>query len=273
MKEVKIYKDTCEEIIIKAIVESRIYYSETNIPDTFTEQEDIKTALATIPCVNVGEEKYMIVKTIAKYYDGIPFDFSKESNLLGAISIRLAAWLYPLFQEAGYGKKESTRQTVESARYYLTTFSFEEWQKMFDTAKERNFDWVNYLYVRDNLQEPTLTKDEVKDKIKTILLSCNIKCTPDELNEYFSNGYEIEITLSDISNSLYENLYEKISEWLWLKVVAENPQFSTNEKYQDALVDFGSDCINDATSDIFDESTYVTIEEWQDMILSIIKNK
>lgn len=271
MKDIKIYKDNLREVIIDAIVKAQIFYSKTTIPDNFLKQTDIKTALATIPCINVGEEKYMVVKTIAKYYDGIPFDFSEESGLLGAISIRLAAWLYPQFQEAGYGKEERTRQTVESARYYLTAFSFDEWQKIFDTAKERNFGWVNYLYVRDNLQEPTLTKDEVKDKIKTILESCNIKCTPDELNEYFSNGYEIETTLSDISNSLYENLYEEISGWLWLKVVADNPQFSANEKYQDGLTDFGYDWINDAILDIFDESTYITIEEWRDMILSIIK--
>ncbi len=132
MKEIRIYKDNSEAIIIKAIEKN------TNKPTTELEQligskPDILRALSEIPSIKktlLLEHEENIFNAITRRLDYTPWFFNKENGLLFCISAHLAIWIYPDVRKAGYSKQESAAITTSYVETIINDLTMGEWIKI-----------------------------------------------------------------------------------------------------------------------------------------------
>ena len=292
MKEIRIYKDNSEAIIIKAIEKN------TNKPTTELEQligskPDILRALSEIPSIKktlLLEHEENIFNAITRRLDYTPWFFNKENGLLFCISAHLAIWIYPDVRKAGYSKQESAAITTSYVETIINDLTMGEWMKIIQKS-DTNSD-VNYFYVRDNIKKPSITKDEIKAKLQQYLFDVGVNATIADVEKAFEPEYYRHTTIqldgqdglmSSLScfnksgwgryeESLYDRVWEFLeNDYLWEELYKTNPELANDDKYSDGLMDFGFEIIVEMSHEILDGETIITLEEWKEMLIIAVQ--
>lgn len=126
-----IYKDQYAAIIVDSISAAETHLTKIEIEQLFKLDIRITKILSSIVPIN-NQDDNEILEIISKYCDPIPDMFKVESGLLAYISISLAAWLYPQYQEAGCSDKEAILFSIDFIKSGYDWFTIDEWREMFD---------------------------------------------------------------------------------------------------------------------------------------------
>lgn len=136
-------------------------------------------------------------------------------------------------------------------------------------------------YLRELIEIPTFTGEQIKEKIKSILGKCGVEGDVEQafLSDYDDDEFPIEIALHGLNqsgwgkskHSLSDILNEQLEEWLLTKICNLNPELQ-EDKFEDSYAESMGEIVNELLQDIFDEKTYITRAEWKSMLIEN-KNK
>ena len=276
MDELIIYKDQAKNIITAAI-EKSTNKPPTEIIQIVADYADGVKALSSIPLddkVQLLTNEENTKRAINKQLDDIPWFWRNDNGLLYYICVRLGVWLYQDFQHKQLDKKARAIMVENAITTILSDITLDEWKAIINSANT-NPD-LYYFYVRDHINKPILTAEQIKNNIQRFLIGRGVDGDFTDIDKAFSQDFdEIAIVLNCFNKSGYgryeETLYNQVINyldgWLFVEVRNINPEFASDDNYSDGLSDWGYEIVNDYISDIMDGETYITINEWKTMLL------
>ena len=137
-------------------------------------------------------------------------------------------------------------------------------------------------YLRELIEIPTFTSEQIKEKIKSILGECGVEGDVEQafLSDYDDDEFPIEIALHRLNksgwgkfeHSLSDILNEQLEEWLLINIRNLNPELQ-EDKFEDSYAESMGEIVNELLQDIFDEETYITRAEWKSLLNENKKTK
>lgn len=141
-------------------------------------------------------------------------------------------------------------------------------------------------FISDGMEKPTvihptISKEAIVEKIKDIINNEKVNLTTEKITELFDNisdydemfGYAIEQLLDEVNavndfwtqvpvTSLYRNIDLELRFWVYDVYKNANPNIN-----EDFIHDVASDDYADISVNLCDGHTYLTTEEWKEILL------